>query len=170
MFGIYCRNALPRNPVRVSTNSTLIPDSSVSSLRPQTPVLDFGEAIRPNTEGIYPTDMVRPGCNTPPSTPVRFGTNSIPVPDTSASSVHPPKMPWVLVYVTDHPLQCCIARLLRSLGLMRRWEKSRREVVASCISLLEERVPSLRLSGDRILSPSSAGLQLPEGRACQRVG
>ena len=35
------------------------------------------------TGGIYPTGVVRYGLNTLPNTPVWFGTNSIPVPDTS---------------------------------------------------------------------------------------
>ena len=44
--------------------------------------------------GKYPTEpcqSVRYGRNTLLNTPVRFGTNSIPVPDTLASSMRPPK-------------------------------------------------------------------------------
>ena len=50
----------------------------------------LGTGIKPYTGGMYPIEVVRLGHNTLPITQVWFGTKSIPVPDTSVSSVRLP--------------------------------------------------------------------------------
>ena len=93
----YGLNTLPNN----SENSIPVPDTSVSSVRPQYRYLTIrevrydvntgtrhcGKGILPYTGGIYPTEVVWYGLNTLPNNPVWFGMKSIPVPDTLVSSV-----------------------------------------------------------------------------------
>ena len=124
------KRQLPDTPVRFGTNSIPVPDTSVSSVRPQyIPVPDTSvSSVRTHyryptirkgcTGGINLTEVVQYGLNTLPNTPAWLGTNpmipvpdtlvvrydlntgtrnfgkfgmtSKPIPDTLASSVHPP--------------------------------------------------------------------------------
>ena len=114
---------LPNIPARFGTNSIRVPDTPVNSarfqyrhpntwvcsVRPQYryPTLRQGcytvyrgylpyrsGSVRPQ----YPTEqsgMVRDELDTCTRHLCKFGTTSIPVPDTSVCSVHPPKIPRV---------------------------------------------------------------------------
>ena len=95
-------NALPNTPVTFGTNSISVPDSSVSSVQPP-----YRQAIIPQgyTGGNYPTEWAAASsvpCGTSPHGYEldagtqhfgKFGTTSIPVPETSVSPVRPPKIP-----------------------------------------------------------------------------
>ena len=71
----YGRNSLPNTPVRFGTNSTPVPYTSVSSVRPHYQ---------------YPTlRKVRYDLNTSTRHLGKFGTTSIPVPHTSVITVRP---------------------------------------------------------------------------------
>ena len=69
---------------KFGTTSIPVPDTWGTSVRPpyRYVALQYGY-----TGGIHPTEVVRYGLNTLPNTPVWFGTNSMPVPDTSVCSV-----------------------------------------------------------------------------------
>ena len=114
---LYRRNS--GTPGIIVVGSIPVPDTSVSSVRPQYryPTLPEGHyticrgylpyrscSVRPQ----YPTEqsgMIRYEIDTGTRQFGKFGTTSIPVPEIPVSSVRPPKISRVPVYPTEHTLR-----------------------------------------------------------------